>query len=71
MHPEPLLHLEASRLELMGLGTSANHAPIREALSSELHTILYPEAINTQAFSDRVRVVNGLGGEAQVIAFPV
>ena len=48
-----LLELEADRLEIMDLGTRASHAPIREALSSELHGILDPEAIDALAFSDQ------------------
>jgi hypothetical protein len=48
-----LLELEADRFEVMDLGPSASHAPIREALSSELHGILDPEAINALAFSEQ------------------
>ena len=48
-----LLELEADRLEVIDLGTRASHAPISEALSSELHGILDPEAINALAFSEQ------------------
>ena len=51
-----LLELEADQFEIMDLGTSTSHAPIREALSSKLHAILDPEAINALAFSDPARI---------------
>jgi choline-sulfatase len=66
-----LLELEADQFEIMDLGTSTSHAPIREALSSKLHAILDPEAINALAFSDQARVLHGHRGPPRIMAMPV
>jgi choline-sulfatase len=69
-HRTQLFDLEADPHELVDLGTSADHASVREALSSELHAILDPEAINARAFLDQARVLDRLGGAARVMAMP-
>ena len=69
-HPAQLFNLENDPNELTDLGEAPDHQKVREMMHERLTSILDPEEVNAQAFSDQAALLETFGGRDAVLALP-
>ncbi len=69
-HPPLLFDIERDSRELRNLAGSPEHGAIERSLRERLFAILDPEAVNREAFADQARMIERLGGLAEISALP-
>ncbi len=69
-YPPQLFNLEADPLECEDLGRNPAHKTDCERLHGVLTSILDPEAVSAQAFSDQAALIESYGGADAVLAMP-